>query len=299
MATTLTERNEEYIPKEVETIICMMCSSNKYKTHEIFGNKGQYRYVECNKCSNIYLNPRPLYNKEFTDIAYDDYGMENDIVKIGPNAPSARGPIERYKVAIKALEKDFNKKGKILDLGCGTGEFLVAAHECGWEPYGIDISKPMVEHINTNLGFKAKSGQFQELDLYDWGQFDVIFSSHVIEHIPNPNQWMECFNKYLKDDGILLLNIPNQHAPEKKLQRFLKTIKLRNPVWEGWRTPDHLYEPHIKSMKYLLEKNNFELLNIHTYSSKEILNESYGSNFFHKTLKWGSKIRLFASKKKN
>ena len=51
-------------------------------------------------------------------------------------------------------------------------------------------------------------------------------------------------------------------------------------------------------MKYLLERNNFELLQIHTYSSKETLNEGLGSKFFHKTLKWGSKIRLFARKKK-
>ena len=60
MATTLTESNEEYIPKELETINCMMCGSDKYETHEIFGNKGQYTYVECKNCSNVYLNPRPL-----------------------------------------------------------------------------------------------------------------------------------------------------------------------------------------------------------------------------------------------
>jgi len=298
MATILTSSNEEYIPKELEHIPCMLCGEDNYQTHEIFGNKNQYKYVECKHCSNIYLNPRPVYNDEFTTIAYDQYSMDKDIVvSEGGFSPAARETIERYKVAIHELEKKYKKKGKILDLGCGTGEFLVAAKECGHDVYGIDISAPMVEHVNNNLQIQAKAGQFQDLDLSDWGEFDVIFSSHVIEHIPCPNVWMECFNKYLKKDGILLLNIPNQHAPEKKFQRFLKKLKLRNPVWEGWRTPDHLYEPHLTSMKFLLEKNNFKLLDIFTYSSREKEEAGFFTNVFHKNLKWGSKIRLFAQKK--
>ena len=274
----------------------MVCGKNDYKKHEIFGHKGQYRYVECTACLNIYLNPRPLYNQDFTSIAYDEYGMSDDIVKVGISNDVTKNKMKRYQVVLNVLDEKYHKKGKILDLGCATGEFLLAARESGWRPYGIDISKPMVEYIKNNLGFEAKAGQFQELDLTEWGEFDVIYSSHVIEHIPNPNEWMASFKKYLKPDGILLLNIPNQLAPEKKLQRFLKKIKLRRPTWRPWRTPDHLYEPHIKSIKYLLKKNNLNLLDIYTYSSRETLNEGLLSNLYHKKLKWGSKIRLFARK---
>jgi len=297
MATTLTESNQEYIPKALEEVECMICGEKTFKTHEIFGNKDQYRYVECSRCHNIYLNPRPVYDAEFTDTAYDQYGAETDSMKTsGEITDNMRVAIERYKVAIRELTKKYNKTGKILDLGCATGEFLLAARECGWDVYGIDISKPMTDHVQKDFGIPTKCGQFEDLDFSDWGEFDVIYSSHVIEHIPHPNVWMQTFYKHLKNDGILLLNIPNQFAPEKKLQRFLKHIGLRKPTWEPWRTPDHLYEPHIESIKYLVNHNKFKILDLYTYSSREKEDENFFNHLFHKNLKWGSKIRLFAKK---
>ena len=69
MGTTLKNSNTEYIVKKSEKINCMFCKQNDYFLHEIFGNKNQYRYVECRNCQNIYLNPRPVYDEEFTEIA--------------------------------------------------------------------------------------------------------------------------------------------------------------------------------------------------------------------------------------
>jgi len=298
MATTLTSANERYVPKKMEAVPCMLCGDKEYKIHELFGDQNQWRYVECKNCSNIYLNPRPAYNEEFTDVAYDQYAMDRDLVTLkGEVSPSTRKVIDRYKITLNELEKKYNKKGKILDLGCITGEFLIAAKECGWEPYGIDISKPMVDHINQTLKIPAKAGEFEHMDLSDWGKFDVIFCSHVIEHIPHPNTWMSTFKKYLKEDGILVLNIPNQMAPGSKLKRLSKKLKLRKPKWDHWRSPDHLYEPHIKSMKYLIDKNDFKLLDIYTYSNSEKEKQGALTKLFQKKLKWGSKLRLFAKLK--
>ncbi len=296
MTTTLTNENIEYLPAELESINCMLCGASDYKNHEIFGNKNQYRYVECISCSNIYLNPRPLYNKEFTTIAYDQYSAHDDLENFGKENSTSRKKIEKFKVAVEELKEKFSKSGSILDLGCATGEFLMAAQESGLRPYGIDISAPMVKHVNEKLGIQARAGQFHELDLSDWGKFDIIYCSHVIEHIPDPNMWMQCFRKYLKDDGILLLNIPNQLAPEKKFQRFLKKLHLHKPKWEAWRTPDHLYEPHAKSMHYLMKKNGFKILDFYTYSSNETKKKNFFGYLFHRYFKWGSKIRIFAQK---
>lgn len=299
MATTLTEENKEYIPKKMEPVPCPICGEEKFSEHEIFGNKGQYRYVECNKCENVYLNPRPSYDEEYLDTAYDQYGMTNDIViNEGNIGAKERDTLDRYQITLRYLESKFQKKGKILDLGCGTGEFVLAAKELGWNAHGIDISKPMTDHVAKNLDVPTKAGQFHELDLSDWGEFDVIFCSHVIEHVPFPNEWMKTFKKHLKEDGILCLNVPNQFAPEKNVQRFLKKIKIRKENWDIWRTPDHLFEPHLKSLRYLVENNGFEILEMFTYSSRETSNESIFSDVFHKQLKWGSKIRLFAKPSK-
>lgn len=296
MATTLTATNEEYIPKKMVDVNCMICNSNNYEFHESLGYQDKFQYVKCKNCGNVYLNPRPEYDDEYLTIAYDQYGMlgENIIKDINKISPHTMEIISRYQLTLKEIESRFGKKGKVLDVGCGTGEFLVAAKLLGWDAYGIDISGPMCRHISENLNIPARAGQFHEMDLSNWGPFDVIFCSHVIEHVPNPNLWMQTYKKYLKKEGILCLNVPNQYAPEKVIQRFLKTIGLRKNKWEKWRTPDHLYEPHLKTIKYLVEKNNFTILDIFTYSSKEAAVESAFYKFFYRILKLGSKIRLFA-----
>ncbi len=300
----MTLVREEYIPKSMEAVNCTLCDSNDFSHHENIGpltesGKRRYDYVKCSKCQNVYLNPRPTYDEDYLLSAYDQYGMGNDIVKTkGVINDKEREILNRYQITLKQLKSEFNKSGSILDIGCGTGEFLLAAKELGWKPHGIDISAPMCQHIRENLDLEARSGQFHEMDLSSWGKMDVIFSSHVIEHVPFPNAWMQTFHKVLKDDGILCLNIPNQYAPEKIVQRTLKKVRLRKDEWENWRTPDHLYEPHIESMKYLHEKNNFEILKIETYSSREVENPSPFYNFFYKNLKFGSKLRIFSRKKK-
>ena len=295
MTTNIEETRGEYIPKNMQEVPCTMCGESDYSVHEIFGYNDKFRYVKCNKCSNVFLNPRPEYDDDFLTTAYDQYGMGNEIVvnkgKIGPRE---REIMDRYQVAIRRIEDHLGRKGKILDLGCGTGEFLLAARELGWEAHGVDISGPMTTFVNDVLNIPARAGQFHEMNFSDWGKFDAIFCSHVIEHVPFPNLWMKKYRELLVDDGILCLNIPNQYAPEKVLQRLLKTLKLKKDKWEKWRTPDHLYEPHIRSMNYLVSTNGFDMMELFTYSSREKANESFGNRIFHHWLKWGSKIRLFA-----
>lgn len=294
MATTLRDLDQEYIPAKMEDVCCTICGNSNFKFHERIGYKHKFQYVKCNKCANVFLNPRPAYDQEFLDTAYSVYGMDNlHVQKKGELSEGEEASVDRYSILIEYLEKIFSKKGKILDLGCGTGLFLLSAKRRGWDTYGIDISAPMTNFAQESFGIPTKAGQFQELDLSDWGTFDVIYSSHVIEHIPNPAEWMNLFKKKLNKDGLLVLNVPNQYAPEKIVQRFFKKIKLRRDEWEKWRTPDHLYEPHFKSMKYLFDQTGFEIVEYFTYSSREKHEESLASNIFHKKCKFGSKLRFF------
>ena len=294
MSTTLTREDIEYIPKKMETVSCPICGKEDYKFHEKIGYKHKFQYVKCKNCTNVFLNPRPAYDQDYLDTAYSVYGMDSLHVKHeGQLSNQEEESVRRYEIVVKYLEDNYNKKGKILDLGCGTGLFLLSAKRRGWDTYGIDISEPMTTFARESFGIPTQAGQFQDLDLTEWGKFDVIYCSHVIEHIPNPNEWMQVFRKHLKDDGVLVLNVPNQYAPEKVIQRFLKSIKIRKDEWARWRTPDHLYEPHLKSMQYLFNNSDFKLQEYFTYSSREKENDSVVNEIFHKTLKCGSKLRFF------
>ena len=294
MATTLKAENREYVPTTMEEVPCMMCGSGEFDFHERIGHRGKFRYVSCRSCSNVFLNPRPRYDEEYLETAYSLYDEDHGRAKDDAlDSPEDRKLIERHGVTLAHLEGVYAKGGKILDVGCCTGHFLLAAKSRGWIPFGIDISASMVDFVRDVLRIPVERGQFHLLDMDGWAPFDVIHCSHVIEHVPNPIEWMETFRKYVHRDGIVVINVPNHYSPEKSLQRFLKRAKLKKGEWAKWRTPDHLYEPHFKSMKYLFDKTGFEILEYFTYSSREGRGGSALRSLYHKGLRLGSKHRYF------
>jgi len=295
MATTLTGENREYIPKAWEEVPCPFCGSNDYKRHEKYGPNLRYTYVQCRSCALVYSRPRPQYDEEFVTAAYSVYDTESHHLRTsGVLDASERNLVERYKITIRQIGTHLRRVGRILDIGCATGLFLLAAREEGWEVEGIDISSSMVAAAQEIFKLRTYCGQYHNVDPTGAGRFDAIYCSHVIEHVPNPNEWMEKFRRDLKSDGILCLNVPNQFSIDRRIKRGLKRLKLSLENWALWRTPDHLYEPHLKPMRYLFAKHRFELVEAFTYSSREKAQEGIADRFFHHRFKIGSKLRLFA-----
>lgn len=295
MATTLTENNQEYIPKQWEQVPCVFCGSEKSKPHEKYGPQHRYTYVQCLECDLVYANPRPVYDEEFVHTAYDVYQMNHHhVVRPGELSAQETQQIKRYETTLKQLESLLGRKGKILDIGCETGLFLIAAKQRGWEGVGLDVSKGMTEHIQSTYGIRTYCGQYHAQDFGTEGKFDVIYASHVLEHIPNPNEWLRKFRMDLRDDGLVCLNIPNQYSWDRVFKRTLKKLRLKKDRWTLWRTPDHLYEPHLKPMQILLNKHGYKILESFTYSRAETDTPRPIDVLLHHRWKIGSKLRLIA-----
>ncbi|MBI4405106.1 MAG: class I SAM-dependent methyltransferase [Deltaproteobacteria bacterium] len=243
----------------------------------------------------MYSRPRPKYDEEFLTTAYSVYDTESHHLQTrGKLDANERCLVERYKITIRQIVCHVGGVGRILDIGSATGLFLLAARESGWEVEGIDISPSMVAAAQEFFKLRTYCGQYHGVNTTDAGRFDAIYCSHVIEHIPNPNEWMEKFRRDLKPNGVLCLNVPNQFSIDRRLKRGLKRLRLSREKWALWRTPDHLYEPHLKPMQYLLGKHGFELIDAFTYSSREKEQEGLADRFFHHHFKMGSKLRVFA-----
>lgn len=292
------QNKSEFVVKHWDHVNCPFCNSNNFKTHEKFGPDHRYSYVQCKSCELVYLNPRPRYDAEFIETAYGDYSDESFyITNAGELSAGQHAQVEEYKVILKRIIPLLPKretKYKMLEVGCADGMFLMAAHQLGFDVVGIDITQRAIDGINKYLKLKAICQQYQEVDLSKDGPFDLIYCSHVIEHIPNVHEWMEKYKKDLAPDGILCLNVPNQFAIDKIFKRFLKNIGLKKDKWALWRTPDHLYEPHSKPMKYLLSKHNFKLIENYTYSKRETNADSLGAKIYHQWLKLAAKERFIA-----
>lgn len=295
MATTLTADNRVYIVKEWEWVSCLFCGSEKRYPHENFGPDHKYEYVKCEDCGLVYTHRRPKYDQEFLDTAYSVYDTESHHVRTsGLLSKEERELMARYQVTIKQLEENLGRKGRLLEIGCATGLFLLAARELGWEVMGVDISQAMVTTCRSVFGIEALCGQYHELDLSAYRPFDAIYCSHVLEHIPVPNLWMQKFREDLVPEGILCINVPNQYSVDRVVKRGLKSLGLKRDNWALWRTPDHLFEPHHRPMAFLFEKNHFTICDYFTYSRKEQEEQSFFQKILHHRLRWGSKLRYFA-----
>jgi 2-polyprenyl-3-methyl-5-hydroxy-6-metoxy-1,4-benzoquinol methylase len=223
---------------------------------------GEWSLYECTNCESAYLDPRPT--EETIGLAYDNYfthtitppvtsrhpstlrrfirrisnGYLNaafgckrsDASRIGSVLVPVIKPVELYLQAeARHLPKLPDNGGILLDIGCGNGDFIQLAHESGWETFGLDPDPKAVE-ATKSLGLDAQVGGIESIN--DQSQvYDIITSSHVIEHVHKPFDLLKACHRLLKPGGILWLETPNIKSYGHKFYRR---------YWRGLETPRHL-----------------------------------------------------------
>lgn len=140
--------------------------------------------------------------------------------------------------------------GKILDIGTGTGYFSHTMQQKGWQVEAIEKSAQARSFAkkNFNLDIKDDSG----LNDFSSGSFDVITLWHVMEHLEHLNETWERLYELLKDDGCLVVAVPNCSSYDaQKYKEF----------WAAYDVPRHLWHFTPDSIKKFGEKHNFTLVN--------------------------------------
>jgi ubiquinone/menaquinone biosynthesis C-methylase UbiE len=133
-------------------------------------------------------------------------------------------------------------KGKILDIGAGTGEFLSVAQQDGWQTTGVEPSEKAKQiAINKGVSFAATIAQLED------HSFDVITMWHVLEHVPDLNQQIKELKRLLKPTGSLIIAVPN-------LESF--DANYYKEYWAAYDVPRHLYHFRKKDIENLAEKGS-------------------------------------------
>ena len=140
---------------------------------------------------------------------------------------------------------------RLLDFGCGNGEFLEAARNAGWQVTGIDLDPEAVKAAKQNE-LNVIVGGIEELARFD-SAFDQITLSHVIEHVHQPEGLLALCYQALKPGGRLWLETPNIHAQGHEKYRA---------NWRGLEPPRHLILFNHESLMLLLERVGFEKIEI-------------------------------------
>ena len=247
--------------------ICAICGSAE---RTILYTRNDWRVYKCSGCGLGTLDPRPdkdeldkLYAESYFQSHYDD-------LLPFPSAEMTKR-LKQEKHRLRFFSK-FKKNGKVLDIGCGRGYFLLACRNAGYEVEGIDISADAARYVSTELKIPVHVGEVDQIELaYEF--FDVITLWHSLEHTADPDAYMQKARKWLKKDGILVIDVPNYEGYDA-----LKTWDN----WQGWSIPYHFYHFTKKSLTYLLGKHGFTVIREKHYLSeylKQKLQDAFVPSF--------------------
>jgi len=224
---------------------CPICQSNNTK---IVFNESGIDIIKCKNCSHLFSSFEGEEN-------YDKYfGYEE--IKDGDYYYWDRARDMMYEDFSERFLK--NKKGILLDYGCGMGFFIKKIKDIkNWEIKGLEISRQAVNYANIKLNLNnIFCGNINEYNFNDI-KFDIITLWDVIEHIKNPDKTINKISKILSNDGILFI-----HTPNAKLQLFKARLKK---ILFGMKSNIHYFEPkdHLNiytsnSISILLKRNGFK-----------------------------------------
>jgi SAM-dependent methyltransferase len=264
----------------LETVSCALCGSYDSTILLSIGDQRYHTSAEifdlsqCTNCGLIYINPRP---KE------DELGKYYPINYYCNLSKFAKIYLELLNMLKIRKIKKFETDGKILDIGCGDGTFLTSMKKARWETYGIDISEDATKLSIGKLGeniFNCSLHHCQFAPRF----FDVITLNNVLEHLANPNEELAEIHRILKDDGILMISVPNIDSMQYTYCR---------EHWIHLDIPRHLFHYSPNTICQMLRKNNFVSVEI-TYPLFEYPLDIYHS-INKKRSKCGSNFLALAS----
>ena len=149
------------------------------------------------------------------------------------------------------------KGGRLLDVGCGTGIFLDMMRRQGeWEVFGVEINEEAAKYAREKLQLDVFAGDLSEAN-FPTSYFDVVTLWHVLEHLHEPRSVLREIYRILRDDGWLLLSLPNAASCEAQLFK---------EFWAGLDIPRHLYVFTPAAVKELLRQESFETVKLRTQS---------------------------------
>lgn len=138
------------------------------------------------------------------------------------------------------------RKGKLLDYGCGNGDFLKYVSKKKINVTGIEKSL-ISQKTCRSKGLKV----YSSLKKIDQENYNIISLWHVLEHVPNPSKCIEALSKFLSKEGAFVIALPNIQSYDSQLFK---------EEWAGLDVPRHLWHFTPKGLIDLLKKQNFILL---------------------------------------
>lgn len=235
---------------------CPVCKSEDFeylfdaKDYTVSGEN--FRICHCSNCTLRFTNPIPkqasigkyYQSEDYISHSNTSKGLINRIYKIVRN----RTLQDKRNLVLKTTGME---KGRALDIGCGTGEFLFTLKKRSWNVTGIEPDEGARKMAINNHGISV----FPSEDLMGLPEekYDSLSMWHVLEHVHELDAYMEKIRKLIKPKGVIIIAVPNYNSHD---------AEVYGKEWAAYDVPRHLYHFTKTSIEFLLGRHQMKLEDI-------------------------------------
>jgi SAM-dependent methyltransferase len=245
----------------MEYVNCNLCGLNNprvlFSKKDKFGiEEDEFNVVECQGCGLLYINPRPS-QEEMGRFYPETYSWKETLEAESFLTKCLRKLEKAYRYHLlqdevsKVVKFTQRGSGRVLDVGCGTGDRLDVFRNKGFETYGVETSDS-ANYAKDHLKLNVTKGDLFSAHFPD-GFFDIVTLYNVLEHTHGPKKVCEEAHRILKDGGFLVIQVPNKNSFQYKI------FKKR---WAAFDVPRDLYYFGIETLGSLVRKAGFALMKI-------------------------------------
>lgn len=233
---------------------CPLCDSHQKKLflegEDYFLTREKFAIDECRTCGFHFTNPRPTLQssgKYYHSVNYLSHGTgKRGIV------PTLYGIARYFTLHSKyKIVKRYTTGNSILDIGCGTGEFLNFCQKKGLKCSGVEPTDKARNYAVLTYGLDIKADFLNDIE--STSRFDCITLWHVLEHIHRLDETLLKLTMLLNPDGVLIVALPNNSSYD---------ANYYGKYWAGYDLPRHLFHFTKSSLETLAVKHNFICLKI-------------------------------------
>jgi SAM-dependent methyltransferase len=207
----------------------------------------EFDVVACQECFFVFYDTPDsaeqyavFYNKHYFSSSYTS----------GPQISSVDAILSVMNDPLAILRPWLKPESKICEIGCGRGTLLAKMKKAGFpHVYGVEPSHDCVEFVKKNLGIEAKVGTADNIPFDD--KFDIIVSTHVLEHVVNLGEVAESIFSKLSDDGLVYIEVPDLEGYD--------SLEEASPL-DYITFYEHINHFTISSLNNLLKRYKFGLL---------------------------------------
>lgn len=249
---------------QTETVDCDLCGSARRDAAFSRTEGGLVStVVRCPDCGLLYTAPRP--------VGQDLVAMYQATYLESPTQTKREaGRLRRLVVGSRLLRSFWHAlagqclsafaekaRGKVLDVGCGTGDLLAEVVTRGCEGYGVEFNPDSVARCNER-GLKVTCGDLDAAP-YPPGTFDTIVFWHALEHLPSPKHALKKAASLLRPGGRIFVYIPNADS---------YMAAWAGPDWFPWHLPFHFYHFTPKTLRRLAEESGLSATDLRTVTAE-------------------------------